>query len=100
MAPYNWKTGVLGCAGQLIGNTEAKVVKEDGSLADYDESGELYVRGPQNAIAYFNNEVACVAHLPRYMTDRPHSTKETFEDGWYGLHASVCPALMQKGAHG
>ncbi|KDQ21321.1 hypothetical protein BOTBODRAFT_40152 [Botryobasidium botryosum FD-172 SS1] len=61
------KGGVLGSAGQLVSGTEAKVIKEDGSLADYGEEGEFAVRGPQMALRYEHNEAA---------------TKETFRDGW------------------
>jgi 4-coumarate--CoA ligase len=59
MAPYHWgKTAVTGCAGHLISNTEARVIKENGSLAGYGETGELHVRGPHNALAYYKNEAA------------------------------------------
>ncbi|CAE6481130.1 unnamed protein product [Rhizoctonia solani] len=59
--------GVPGSAGRLIPNTVAKVVKSDGTLAGYDEPGELVVKGPQMALRYSNNEQA---------------TKESFVDGW------------------
>ncbi|QRV83536.1 AMP binding enzyme [Ceratobasidium sp. AG-Ba] len=59
--------GVPGSAGQLINNTTAKVVKQDGTLAGYDEPGELVVAGPQMTLRYENNEAA---------------TKETYVDGW------------------
>jgi len=54
-------TGILG---PLL---EARIIRDDGSDADYDETGELIVRGPTVALGYLNNEVA---------------TKETFKDGW------------------
>ena len=50
--------GVPGSAGRLIQNTIAKVVKPDGTLAGYDEPGELVVTGPQVTLRYENNEVA------------------------------------------
>ncbi|QRW06027.1 AMP binding enzyme [Ceratobasidium sp. AG-Ba] len=58
-----------GCleVGQLINSTTAKVVKPDGTLAGYDEPGELVVAGPQMTLRYENNEAA---------------TKETYVDGW------------------
>ncbi|QRV97648.1 AMP binding enzyme [Ceratobasidium sp. AG-Ba] len=59
--------GVPGSAGQLINNTTAKVVKQDGTLAGYDEPGELVVAGPQMTLRYENNEAA---------------TEETYVDGW------------------
>ncbi|KAJ1302097.1 hypothetical protein OPQ81_000928 [Rhizoctonia solani] len=59
--------GVAGSAGRLIQNTTAKVVKPDGTLAGYDEPGELVVTGPQMTLRYENNEAA---------------TKETYVDGW------------------
>ncbi|ELU36931.1 phenylacetyl-CoA ligase [Rhizoctonia solani AG-1 IA] len=59
--------GVPGSAGRLIPNTTAKVVKVDGTLAGFDEPGELVVKGPQMALRYSNNEQA---------------TKETFVNGW------------------
>ncbi|KAG8743208.1 hypothetical protein FRC10_000279 [Ceratobasidium sp. 414] len=59
--------GVPGSAGQIVPNTTAKVVKPDGTLAGYDEPGELVVSGPQVTLRYENNEAA---------------TKETYVDGW------------------
>ncbi|QRW11517.1 AMP binding enzyme [Ceratobasidium sp. AG-Ba] len=69
MAPieHMGTAGVPGSAGRLLPNTIAKVVKQDGTLADYDEPGELVVAGPQMALRYANNEQA---------------TKETFVNGW------------------
>ncbi|CAE6460724.1 unnamed protein product [Rhizoctonia solani] len=59
--------GVAGSAGRLLQNTTAKVVKPDGTLAGYDEPGELVVTGPQMTLRYENNEAA---------------TRETYVDGW------------------
>ncbi|QRW12245.1 AMP binding enzyme [Ceratobasidium sp. AG-Ba] len=56
--------GVPGSAGQLINNTTAKVVKQDGTLAGYDEPGELVVAGPQ---------MTCVTKTTRL---------QTYVDGW------------------
>lgn len=59
---------VLGSAGRLISNTEAKVVNSEGKEVGYDELGELWLRGPQITLGYTNNEQA---------------TKETYlEGGW------------------
>ncbi|KAF8315906.1 phenylacetyl-CoA ligase [Clavulina sp. PMI_390] len=65
-----------GSTGQLVPGWEAKVVKTPADdvtgaieeLAGYDEPGELYVRGPSNALRYEGNAIA---------------TKETFlPGGW------------------
>ena len=53
--------------GILCPSLEARVLREDGSEADYNEIGELILRGPTIALGYWNNEKA---------------TKETFRDGW------------------
>ncbi|KAG5642994.1 hypothetical protein DXG03_001810, partial [Asterophora parasitica] len=53
-------------AGQLIPGTIARAVKLDGSLAGYDEAGELYIKTPSVALGYANNTEA---------------TRETFIDG-------------------
>lgn len=56
-----------GMTGILCPFLEARILREDGSDADYDEIGELILRGPTIALGYMNNEKA---------------TKETFKDGW------------------
>jgi long-subunit acyl-CoA synthetase (AMP-forming) len=58
---------VRGMAGILAPSLEARILREDGSDADYDEIGELVLRGPTIALGYWNDEKA---------------TKETFRDGW------------------
>ena len=58
---------VRGMTGILCPFLEARIIREDGSDADYDEIGELILRGPTIALGYMNNEKA---------------TKETFKDGW------------------
>lgn len=59
---------VMGSAGRLISNTEAKVVNSEGKEVGYDELGELWLRGPQITLGYTNNDKA---------------TKETYlPDGW------------------
>lgn len=42
-------------------------MREDGSEADVDEPGELWVKAPVVALGYYGNEEA---------------TRETFVDGW------------------
>ena len=46
---------------------EARILRDDGSEADVDEPGMLWVRGGNVAMGYFGNE---------------KETKETFVDGW------------------
>ena len=58
---------VRGMTGILLPFMEARIIREDGSDADYDEVGELVLRSPTVALGYRNNEKA---------------TKETFVDGW------------------
>jgi acyl-CoA synthetase (AMP-forming)/AMP-acid ligase II len=58
---------VRGMTGILCPSIEARILREDGSEADYNEIGELILRGPTIALGYWNNEKA---------------TKETFKDGW------------------
>ena len=56
--PITKRIATLGSAGQLLPVTYAKVVKPDGTLAGYEEEGELVVTGPQMALRYTNNEEA------------------------------------------
>ncbi|PFH48611.1 hypothetical protein AMATHDRAFT_149489 [Amanita thiersii Skay4041] len=58
---------VLGTTGILLPGMEARIVREDGSGADVDEVGELWLKGPNIALGYWNNEKA---------------NRETFVDGW------------------
>ena len=46
---------------------EAKLLKEDGSHAGVNEPGELWLRGGNVAMGYYNDEKA---------------TRETFVNGW------------------
>lgn len=56
-----------GCTGLLLPSMKARIVREDGSEADYDEPGELLLFGKNVTLGYHNNE---------------KSTRETFVDGW------------------
>lgn len=58
LSPLHEKHGRYG--GVLLPGTSAKVVKQDGALATYDEEGELYVRTPSLALGYLDNEEAYV----------------------------------------
>ncbi|KAH0349159.1 acetyl-CoA synthetase-like protein, partial [Aureobasidium melanogenum] len=54
--------------GQLLPNHECKLVDDGGNEVGYDTPGEIYIRGPNICMGYFNNEQA---------------TKDTItEDGW------------------
>lgn len=67
----------------------ARIVKPDGSLAGFNEPGELIVKCPATAIGYYNNPKACV-HASFCCVSRArelsvgveHRTAETFRDGW------------------
>ena len=53
--------------GKLFPGAEARVLREDGSEADVNEPGELYVRSGTVALGYWNNE---------------KETQASFVDGW------------------
>ena len=58
--PITQRIGTPGAAGQLLPGCVGRVVKPDGSFADYEEEGELHVTGPQMALGYTNDEKAYV----------------------------------------
>ncbi|PFH48605.1 hypothetical protein AMATHDRAFT_49379 [Amanita thiersii Skay4041] len=58
---------VLGSTGVLRPGIEARIVREDGSEADFDEVGELWVKGGNITRGYLNNDKA---------------NKEMYVDGW------------------
>ena len=53
--------------GKLFPGTEARVLREDGSEADVNEPGELYIRSATVALGYWKDEKA---------------TQASFVDGW------------------
>ncbi|KAF5366533.1 hypothetical protein D9758_008940 [Tetrapyrgos nigripes] len=67
MFPLTQKVGTLGSAGQLVSGTTIKIVTSNGTLAKFDQEGELYVKGGQITLGYYQNAKA---------------TEETFIDGW------------------
>jgi acyl-CoA synthetase (AMP-forming)/AMP-acid ligase II len=52
------KLGVPGSAGRLVPGIIAKVVKSDGTMAGFNEPGELQVKMPSVALGYVNNDEA------------------------------------------
>jgi acyl-CoA synthetase (AMP-forming)/AMP-acid ligase II len=58
---------VPGSAGILVPGMEARVLREDGSDADLNEPGELWVKGGNIALGCWNNVKA---------------SRETFVHGW------------------
>jgi len=58
------KRDLTGGAGQLLPGILGRVEKPDGTLADFDEPGELVVKTPSLALGYANNEKAYVVSLP------------------------------------
>ena len=53
--------------GILLPGMEARIVRDDGSEADWDEVGELWLRGENIVPGYWNN---------------PEANATTFVDGW------------------
>ena len=58
---------VLDTVGTLFPGVEARILREDGSEADVNESGELYVRSERVSLGYWKDEQA---------------TRETYVNGW------------------
>ncbi|KAF9046143.1 amp dependent CoA ligase [Panaeolus papilionaceus] len=58
---------VPGCTGVLLPGMEARIIRDDGTEADVNEPGELWLRSPNVALGYWNN---------------PKANKSTFVDGW------------------
>jgi fatty-acyl-CoA synthase len=58
----------VGSAGRCALHAELKIVREDGTDADLDEVGELWVKGPNITPGYWR---------------RPEANKSEFVDGWF-----------------
>ncbi|KAJ7816593.1 hypothetical protein B0H14DRAFT_2521377 [Mycena olivaceomarginata] len=82
MWPTRSKRGANG--GELVPGVSARLIKSDGTLADYNEPGELYLKTPAAALRYLDNE---------------EGTKETFVDGYRSapLLASPPPTRTRTG---
>jgi hypothetical protein len=57
------KRDLTGSAGQLLPGIIGRVEKPDGTLADFDEPGELVVKTQSLALGYANNEKAYVVTI-------------------------------------
>jgi 4-coumarate--CoA ligase len=67
--------------GEIVANTEVKIIKEDGTEAEVGEAGEILARGPQITMGYLGNDKA---------------TRETYTaDGW--LHTGDQGAIDEEG---
>jgi long-chain acyl-CoA synthetase len=66
ISPYNSK-GYDGTIGIPASSTDVKIMREDGTQADINEPGEMWVKGPQVMKGYYN---------------RQEATDEILKDGW------------------
>ena len=56
--PQDRQVATAGSAGVLLPGFIARVVKPDGSLAGYDEPGELHLNTPSLSLGYLQNPTA------------------------------------------
>ncbi len=56
--PHDRKVATPGSAGVLLPGFIARVVKPDGSLAGYNEPGELHLNTPSRSLGYLDNPAA------------------------------------------
>ncbi|KIJ64459.1 hypothetical protein HYDPIDRAFT_90496 [Hydnomerulius pinastri MD-312] len=68
ISPIDRKRDVSGGSGILLPGIDARVERQDGSLAEFGEMGELVIRSPSLALGYAGNRLAM---------------EETFINGWY-----------------
>lgn len=66
--PVDAKRDTSGSGGQLLPGITARVERSDGTLADFDQPGELVVKTPSLSLGYAGN---------------PEATRETFVNGWF-----------------
>lgn len=67
LSPYNLAE-YDGSIGIPASSTDVKIMREDGSEADIGESGEMWVKGPQVMVGYYQ---------------APEATAEVLKDGWF-----------------
>ena len=60
-------TAILGTIGLPVPSTDIRIVKDDGTIAEVNEVGELQVKGPQIMKGYYQ---------------KPEETAKTIVDGW------------------
>jgi acyl-coenzyme A synthetase/AMP-(fatty) acid ligase len=77
-----------GSAGQLLPGYEARVVKEDGTLADVDERGELFVRGEGMTKRYCKDPER-TADLASRQWIQTGDLFSSSADGYYTMHGRV-----------
>lgn len=58
---------IMGSTGVLLPGMEARLLRDDGSEANVNEPAELWLKSPNIALGYWNNE---------------KENKETFINGW------------------
>ena len=56
--PLDKRVGEPGSAGVLLPGIVARVVRQDGSIAGFNELGELHLKTPSVALGYLNNPTA------------------------------------------
>ena len=66
ISPYN-SNGYDGTIGIPASSTDVKIMREDGSQAEINEAGEMWVKGPQVMKGYYN---------------RQEATDDILKDGW------------------
>ena len=54
------RVGTLGSAGNLINGVSVRIVKSDGTLAGFDELGEIQIKSPSVSLGYLDNPTAYV----------------------------------------
>jgi len=74
LSPYNQES-YNGSIGLPAPSTDIKIMLDDGSEAALGEAGEMWVKGPQVMLGYYNREEA---------------TKETLKDGWLATGDVAC----------
>lgn len=58
MWPIEHKRGAFGSGGQLMPGIVARVEKQDGTLAGFDEAGHLVIKTPSVTLGYADNKEA------------------------------------------